>query len=270
MSYGANVIPIPVDREGICADELPNGKPGLLCVTPSHQFPTGTTMSLNRRLQLLQWAQDTGSYIVEDDYDSDFRYSGSPLMVLSALDTGGCTIYLGTFSKSIGAALRLGYMIVPPELIGAARETKALINLGNPWLDQAVLAEFISSGSFEQHLRRVRKSYLQRRDMLIACLQRHFGDIEIDGHDGGMHLMWLLPRHMKSAREIQNECLHLDVGVYTVDDGPAFDYGRYTKREQALFLGYPCLASDEIKIAVRRIAKAAETDSASKPSKSTL
>jgi GntR family transcriptional regulator/MocR family aminotransferase len=270
MSYGANVIPIPVDREGICADELPNGRPDLLCVTPSHQFPTGTTMSLNRRLQLLQWAQDTGSYIVEDDYDSDFRYSGSPLMVLSALDTGGCTIYLGTFSKSIGAALRLGYMIVPPELIGAARETKALINLGNPWLDQAVLAEFISSGSFEQHLRRVRKSYLQRRDMLIACLQRHFGDIEIDGHDGGMHLMWLLPRHMKSAREIQNECLHLDVGVYTVDDGPAFDYGRYTKREQALFLGYPCLASDEIKIAVRRIAKAAETDSASKPSKSTL
>ena len=143
---------------------------------------------------------------------------------------------------------------MPPELIGPARETKALINLGNPWLEQAVLAEFISSGSFEQHLRRVRKTYLQRRDTLVSSLRHHFGEIELSGEEGGMHVMWLLQKQGQIARIVQNECLHRDVGVDTVDDGPAFDYGKYTDRDRALFLGYPCMNAEEIETAVKRLA----------------
>lgn len=254
-SFEANVIPIPVDREGICVSTLPDAGASLACVTPSHQFPTGVTMSLNRRLQLLEWARRNGAYIVEDDYDSDFRYSGSPLMALSALDRDDCVIYLGTFSKSLGGGLRIGYLVVPPELIGPAREMKALINLGNPWLEQAVLAEFISSGSFEQHLRRVRKTYLQRRDVLINSLHQHFGQVEISGEEGGMHLMWLLNNVSESARVIQNDALHHDVGIYTIDDGPALDYEKYVHRNEAIFLGYPCLTSEEIETAVRRLSQ---------------
>jgi GntR family transcriptional regulator/MocR family aminotransferase len=254
-SYGAAVKPVPIDDEGLCLDGLPDKGVGLVCVTPSHQFPIGVTMSLNRRLRLLDWARRNGAYVVEDDYDSDFRYTGSPLMALAALDREGCVIYLGTFSKSIGAGLRIGYLVVPPELIGPARETKALINLGNPWLEQAVLAEFIASGSFAQHLRRVRKTYLQRRDALISNLRDNFGDVELLGEEGGMHLTWMLPERGPSARVVQNECLSRDVGVYTIDDGPAFDFGKYRRRDQALFLGYPCLNEDEIGVAIRRLAE---------------
>jgi len=175
-------------------------------------------------------------------------------MALSALDREGCVIYLGTFSKSIGAGLRIGYLVVPPELIGPARETKALINLGNSWLEQAVLSEFISSGSFDQHLRRVRKIYLQRRDTLVSSLRCHFGEVELSGEEGGMHLMWLLQKHTKVARVVQNECLHRDVGIYTLDDGPAFDYGKYADRDRALFIGYPCMNSEEIETGVKRLA----------------
>ena len=253
-SYGAAVTPLPIDEEGLCLDSLPEERLGLVCVTPSHQFPIGVTMSLNRRLRLLDWARRNGAYVVEDDYDSDFRYTGSPLMALAALDHDGCVIYMGTFSKSIGAGLRIGYLVVPPELIGPARETKALINLGNPWLEQAVLAEFIASGSFAQHLRRVRKTYLQRRDVLISNLRDNFGDVDLLGEEGGMHLTWMLPERGPNARVVQNYCLSRDVGVYTIDDGPAFDFGQYPQRGRALFLGYPCLNEDEIRVAIRRLA----------------
>lgn len=253
-SYGARLQPVQTDEEGLLVDALPADNGAVVCVTPSHQFPIGHTMSLNRRLRLLEWARRRGGYIVEDDYDSDFRYTGAPLRALAALDREGCVIYLGTFSKSIGAGLRIGYLVVPPELVGPAREIKALINLGNSWLDQVVLAEFIASGSFAQHLRRVRKTYLQRRDALLHHLQARFGPTETYGTEGGMHLTWMLPATL-SAREFQNALLHSGVGVYTIDDGPAFDAGVYSRRDQAIFLGYPCLDEAEIEIAVERMAR---------------
>lgn len=253
-SFGGRMMPIPVDDEGLDVDRLPEGPVNLVCVTPSHQFPIGVTMSLSRRLRLLDWANRVGAYIVEDDYDSDFRYDGSPLTALAGLDRDGCVIYVGTFSKSIGAALRIGYLVVPPELIGPAREAKALLDSGNPWLDQAVLAEFLSSGRFANHLRRIRQTYLLRRDCIMECLRRYFGDVQVLGHEGGMHLTWMLPENWPSARSVQYAALDVGVGVYTMDDGPAFDWGRYPLRDRALLLGYPCLTEKQIGQAMRRVA----------------
>lgn len=256
-SYGAKIAPIPIDDEGICVDELTSKERGLVCVTPSHQFPIGVTMSLNRRLRLLDWVNSMGTYIIEDDYDSDFRYDGSPLTALAGLDKSGSVIYIGTFSKSIGAGLRVGYLVVPEELIGPTRETKALLNNGNPWLEQAVLAEFISSGRFRNHLRQIRQTYLKRRNTLLEQLRLRFGESEIIGEEGGMHLTWVLPKSYYNARAIQYECLHRGVGIYSIDDSPAIDFNNTSLRERAVFFGYPCLSESEIVTAVGRLADAA-------------
>ncbi|WP_162254003.1 MULTISPECIES: MocR-like pyridoxine biosynthesis transcription factor PdxR [unclassified Sphingomonas] len=256
-SYGATVVPIPVDEEGLCVDALLGKERGLVCVTPSHQFPVGVTMSLNRRLRLLDWADSNGTYIVEDDYDGDFRYDGSPLTALAGLDRSGSVIYVGTFSKSLGAGLRIGYLVVPEELVGAAREAKALLNNGNPWLEQAVLAEFIGSGGFERHLRKIRHTYLQRRNALLEQLRLRFGDVEISGEAAGMHLAWHLSDDRPDARTIQYQCLHRGVGVYSIDDSPAIDLSNAGLGKKMLFFGYACLTESEIVSAMDRLEKAA-------------
>lgn len=255
-SYGANVIPIPIDEEGLCVEKLTSKERGLVCVTPSHQFPIGVTMSLNRRLRLLDWIDSSGTYVIEDDYDSDFRYDGSPLTALAGLDKSGSVIYVGTFSKSIGASLRVGYLVVPEALIGPAREAKALLNNGNSWLEQAVIAEFISTGAFQSHLRRIRQTYLLRRNTLLMQLRIHFGDVRIVGEEGGMHLTWMLPATIANARAIQYECLHRGVGVYSIDDGPAIDLDNTALGERTLFFGYPCLSESEIVTAVGKLRSA--------------
>lgn len=256
-SYGAKVVPIPIDGEGLCVDRLATRERGIVCVTPSHQFPIGVTMSLSRRLKLLDWVNSAGTYIVEDDYDSDFRYDGSPLTALAGLDKSGSVIYIGTFSKSIGAGLRVGYLVVPEELIGPTREAKALLNNGNPWLEQAVIAEFLASGGFRKHLRQIRQTYLKRRNTLLEQLRLRFGNIDILGEEGGMHLTWVLPKTFSNARAIQYECLHRGVGIYSIDDSPAIDFDNPHFRERAVFFGYPCLSEGEIVTAVGRLADAA-------------
>lgn len=255
-SHGARVVPVAVDEDGLCTEQL-GREPSIVYVTPSHQFPLGVTMSLPRRLKLLQWASETGSVIVEDDYDSDFRYDGSPLTALAGLNDVRSVIYVGTFSKSLGAGLRLGYVVVPERLIGAIREVKALLNHGHSWLDQAVLAEFITSGAFALHLRRIRKLYMRRRDILIDELREHFGRSPILGVEGGMHVAWLAPEWVASVRALQNECLRQGIGVYTVDDGPAIDFDDSPLRNRAVFFGYPCVVEDDIPSGIRGLLAAA-------------
>lgn len=256
-SYGARIVPVPIDEEGLRIDALPSRERGLVCVTPSHQFPVGVTMSLNRRLRLLDWANHNGTYVVEDDYDGDFRYDGSPITALAGLDRSGSVIYIGTFSKSIGAALRVGYLVVPEELVGPAREAKSLLNNGNPWLEQAVLAEFISSGAFGRHLRKIRQRYLRQRDTLIDQLKRRFGHIRTSGEDAGMHLAWYLPEAMPDARTIQYECLHRGVGIYSLNESPAIDLLNIDEGKRMVFFGYSCLNESEIVTAVGRLEQAA-------------
>jgi len=188
-SYGGKLLPVPVDKLGMDLGRLPEPPVKLVYVTPSHQFPTGVTLSLDRRIALLEWAAKVGAYILEVDYDADFRYEDSPLPSLQALDRYGCVIYMSSFSASIGPGLRLGYMVVPRDLIGAANTIKALTDNGLPWLEQATLAAFIRDGSLANHLRRIRHTYRGRRDALIAALHRHFGKVEISSAECGEHLV---------------------------------------------------------------------------------
>ena len=183
------MIPIDVDEHGLDVAQLERFSGSLVYVTPSHQFPTGYTMALERRLRLLDWAYRTGSYVIEDDYDSDFRYDGPPLTALAGLDRRERVLYVGTFSKSIGAGMRLGYIVLPEHLIEQARIVKSLLDNGNPWLEQAVLAEFLHGGEFLRHLRRIRSFYLSARDALLESLREHFGETKISGAEGGMHVM---------------------------------------------------------------------------------
>lgn len=240
-SYGATLIGCEVAEDGLNPRALPQAGARLAYVTPSHQFPLGPTMSLESRIALLEWARRTGSFVVEDDYDGDFRYQGSPLMALAALDRSERVIYLATFSKSLGAGLRLGYAIVPPSLVPKAKMVKDLFDHGHSWLEQAVLADFLQSGGFDSQLRRIRMVYLERRDYLIAGLKRRFSEASVLGVEGGMHLTWYLPRAAPPAQTLQRMLVSKGVGVYSLIDGPALMLQPFDGWDRILLLGYPCL-----------------------------
>lgn len=255
-SYGAKLLPVPVDQEGLDPAYLPNRRISLVCVTPSHQFPTGYTMSLDRRLRLLDWAANHGAYIVEDDYDSDFRYDGPPLMALAGLDPHETVIYLGTFSKSIGAGLRIGYLVVPTELSSAAVAAKSILNNGHPWLEQAVLAEFIASGEFVRHLRRIRVTYKHRRNCLIAALQACFSNAVISGDRGGMHVMWQMQPEFPEAGRVESAARSRGVGIYSIGSGAAYDFDNSAFARHSLLIGYPALSEEKIRTGIERVADA--------------
>jgi GntR family transcriptional regulator/MocR family aminotransferase len=242
----------------LCVDDLPEEGAALLYVTPSHQYPMGFTLSLERRLRLLDWAWRTGTYVVEDDYDSDFRYRGSPIAALMGLDSHGCVIYMGTFSKSIGAGLRLGYLVVPKHLAGPARTVKALLDNGHPWLEQAVMAEFLAGGGYDNHLRRIRQSYAERRDCLTDCLKRHFGEVTVSGSECGMHIAWHLAEDLPRAAELQAMAAEQGVGIYTLQSGAACDFGGCAYSERAIMLGFSSLNERQIRSGVERIAAAVD------------
>ena len=187
--YGARLRPARIDENGIVIRDL-GKKARLVYVTPSHQFPTGVAMSLARRLELIEWSRQRNAVLIEDDYDSEFRYSGPPLPSLQGLATGVAVIYVGTFSKIMFPSLRLGYVIAPPSLVPRLRRAKWLADRHTPVPDQAALADFISEGHLERHVRRMRRIYGERRNALVESLQRHFGDrATIYGDAAGMHVL---------------------------------------------------------------------------------
>ncbi|HEX2842292.1 PLP-dependent aminotransferase family protein [Hyphomicrobium sp.] len=253
-SFGANIFPVRVDERGLDCRQLPNAKNAIAYVTPSHQYPLGVTLSLERRLELLAWAAETNSYILEDDYDSDFRFHGAPIAALKGLDRTGRVIYLGTFSKCLGAGLRLGYVIFPPELVDRARHMKTLMNNGQPWLEQATLADFMESGGYERHVRRIRKLYFSRRNALLAALEKHFSGGEIIGDEAGMHLAWRLPRHLPSASKVEKLAIEAGVGVYTLASGAAVNFDASAESERYLVLGFSSLTEREIATGIARLA----------------
>ena len=246
---GLTIHPIAVDGDGLRTDLLPNVRGSLLYVTPSHQFPTGATMPLARRLALLRWAEETDSYIVEDDYDSDFRYDGPPLTALAGLDGGRRVFYAGTFSKSVGAGLRIGFATVPRLFWDEARLLKARMTNGQAWLDQAALAAFINEGHFDRHLRRLRQVYKARRDCLVAALRRTFDDPVVLGAESGLHLVWRLPPGAPTARTIQVMARERGIGVYALSSGAAYNFDSAT-RDDMLVFGYSSLNEKQIEVAV--------------------
>ena len=189
QAYGARLRPARIDGDGIVIGDL-GGKARLVYVTPSHQFPTGVSMSLARRLELIEWARGQGAAIIEDDYDSEYRYSGAPLPSLQGLAHGVPVIYIGTFSKVMFPGLRIGYVIAPPRFVAALKRAKWLADRQTSVLDQAALTDFIREGHLERHIRRMRRLYGRRREVLVEALARHFGDkAKVRGDAAGMHLL---------------------------------------------------------------------------------
>jgi GntR family transcriptional regulator/MocR family aminotransferase len=252
---GAQLLPLPVDGDGLIADRLPGAPVSLIYVTPSHQYPTGATMPLARRHALIAWARHNGCYIVEDDYDSEFCYDGSPLPSIASL-APDCTIYLGTFSKSLGAGLRLGYMIAPAPVAELARTAKALLNTGSPWLDQAALAEMIRSGSYAAHLSRVRIRYKESRDALLQALRRHFGAADVGGAACGMHVFWRLSHGVPDAPALELIARRARVGVYALAAGCAYEANDTTVSRRGIVLGYPALLPHQIDKGIARLSDA--------------
>ncbi len=253
-SYGARLCPVRVDRDGLITDLLPERGVSFAYVTPSHQFPTGATLTPTRRRALLDWADRSGAYIVEDDYDSDYIFDGPPMLSIAGADAGNCVIYVGTFSKSLGAGVRTGYLIVPPQLISVARKVKTMGNYGHPWLEQAILESFINSGGYQRHLRTIRKACSETLNCLTSRLQTVFGPLEIWGINGGMHVMWLLPDWMPAPEDFRTRLAAQGVSVHTLESGGAYcPSGFY--RDRAILLGYAALGQREIVRAVDIMAR---------------
>lgn len=252
-SYGASLVPIAVDEQGLDVDQLPTSDISLAFVTPSHQFPLGHTMSLERRIKLLNWAWDVGAYVVEDDYDSDFRHSGAPLTALKGLDQRGSVIYLGTFSKSIGGGLRLGFLALPRELVRPVLTAKALLDRACSWLEQAALAEFIAEGYFDKHVRRIRRIYRDRQICLVDALNAAFPGIRLTGAEAGMHVACHLPHDVPDADEIQRRAREVGVGVYALPNAGADAFGDEYLGKRVLVLGYASVTEDKIAHAVARL-----------------
>jgi GntR family transcriptional regulator/MocR family aminotransferase len=218
---GATVISVPVDRDGLDVRLAMKRSPEarLAVVTPSHQCPLGVTLSLPRRLELLAWAAKTGAWLVEDDYDSEFRYLGRPLAALKGLDDAGRVFYAGSFSKVLSPGLRLGYLVVPLSEVDRFCQAAELFAPSSSLLDQMVVADFMTEGHFARHLKRMRRLYAARRDALVSALRTIFGDrLALDVPPGGMHLIGRFPGHRNAialAKRAQREglaplsvCLH--------------------------------------------------------------
>ncbi|MCB1715906.1 MAG: PLP-dependent aminotransferase family protein [Candidatus Competibacteraceae bacterium] len=252
LAAGANIIAAPVDHEGLNIASVGQRRARLVYITPSHQFPTGVVMPLARRLALLEWAQKRNAYVIEDDYDSEYRYEGRPLEAVQALDGAERTLYIGTFSKHLFPALRLGFLILPQPLVQAFLVTKQLADRYSAMLNQVVLADFIAQGHFERHLRRMRTANQARRKTLLEQLEQHLGgQIEITGTNAGVHLaIWLPGVKPSQVDGIIQQARAAEVGVYSIN--PLF---YKTPHRAGLLLGYETLSEAEISIGIQRLAQ---------------
>jgi len=216
---GATVVPVPVDTEGIIVEQIPPGTQ-IIYVTPTHQFPLGYTMSMERRVALLNFAQTHGAVIIEDDYDSEFRYNGKPLDALQTLDRNGSVFYIGTFSKSLFPALRLGFVVTPPWARHALVAAKRFSDWHSPVLEQETLAAFIAEGHLARHIRKMRKIYAERYNVLIEALSLHCSDLlEPISADCGLHLAALIKGNTQ-ASAIAAQANASGIGLYSLDRYP--------------------------------------------------
>jgi GntR family transcriptional regulator/MocR family aminotransferase len=254
QAAGAQIVPIAIDDEGlaIAAGKGQAPAPRMIYVSPSHQFPTGTIMSLQRRLELLEWAEQVGAWILEDDYNSEFRYAGRPLSALQGLDSAGRVIYLGTFSKVLLPTLRLGYVVVPPDLYDAFHNARGLTDIHSPPLEQAIVADFITEGHFGQHIRRMRTLYAERQACLLDQVQRELGDwLAMAASETGMHLIGWLPPDSNDQAIAQHALAHgvfaPAISAYMLAGSPPLDHS-------GLLLGYAAVDEPAIRQGVQQLA----------------
>ncbi len=255
-AHGACVYPGALDRDGLDPTGLRGIRPRLVYVTPSHQFPTGAVMSLARRRTLVEHCSRYGGLVVEDDYDGEIVFDRPPIAALSALDRLERTIYIGSFSKTLGSGLRLGYVVVPRRFVADAQATKSLMSYGQSWLDQQILAEFLASGRYQRHLRRLRVAYRARRDATLAGLRGHLDPrTRISGGEGGLHLFCTLPRGGPDAATLASAARAVGVGLY-----PASICGvRSSDADlpRSLVVGFATLTPEEIGEAFARVGRVA-------------
>ncbi len=260
-TFGAELRALPVDDEGFPVELIPPGSQARFAfVTPSNQFPKGGTMPLARRLALLQWARQAGTLILEDDYDGELRYSEHPVAALQGLDEDGRVVYLGTFSKVLFPALRLGYVVLPSPLLSPFLQAMQLVDRGAPTLTQAAVADFIAEGHFERHLRRLRKEYGERRRVLVESLEQHLpGKVQFSSVEAGLHVMLYLPPGF-DEQTVLRKAAQAGVGVY-----PGAPYHVERPAQPSILMGYSGLSKDEITEGVMRLGKVLreiETDTA--------
>lgn len=247
---GCRLVPVPVDAGGmdVAAGIKRARKARAAFVTPSHQFPLGATMSVSRRLQLLDWAHCSGSWIIEDDYDNEYRYESMPIASLQGLDRNSRVIYIGTFSKTLFPALRLGYVVIPPDLVERFVAVRQAMDINSPHLYQAVLQDFIAEGHLARHIRRTRLLYRERRNVLVNAINNEFGSsIEILGAEAGMHLVATLPKGV-GDRSVSERAALTDLWLWPLSscylDKPA---------REGLILGFGSTTPRQIPNAVRRL-----------------
>lgn len=247
----ASLVPVPIDAEGLVVqagkERAPRAR--LAFVTPSHQFPLGVTMSMARRQSLLEWARTTGAWVLEDDYDSEFRYVGRPLAALQGIDRENRVIYLGTMSKVLLPAVRLGYLVVPPDLIDAFVAAHLFTDMYLPLLEQIALAAFLEEGHFVRHIRHMRQLYRERQGTLLEMAKQHLsGTMELQPDVAGMHLIGWLPLEYDDR---QVACAATRVSV---DVSPLSLYTLEERQRAGILLGYTAVRPQEMRTGLERLA----------------
>ena len=248
---GAKVLSAPRDADGFDLNFATKkyGTAKVIYTTPSHQFPVGGSMSINRRLEMIEWAEINDAWIIEDDYDSEFRYSGRPLASMQGLDRNGRVIYLGTFSKTIFSALRLGCVVVPPDLVSLFETARLITDGHSPLFEQAILAEFISGGHFSRHVRRMRKLYSERQEILLHAAEKYLkGKIEMEPASSGLHLIGWLP-HGVSDTAFSTAAAKRGVRL-----APLSDYAAKPLKHPGLLFGYAGFSAKQIISAMKLLA----------------
>ncbi len=252
-ALGAKICATPVDSEGM---ELPGRrarKARLVYVTPGHQFPVGMTMSLARRLQLLEWARRSRSLVFEDDYDSEFRYAGRPIPALQGLDQHGLVLFAGSFSKVLFPSLRLGYLVLPPDLVDSFAAAKSVLNRHAAPFEQTVLCDFINEGHFARHLRRMREVYAERLAILMESARKKLtGLLEFSSVEAGLQTVgWLCPAIDSAAATRAAQARKVEVTPLSI-------YSRGALRREGLQLGFAAVNGQEIRRGVHQLAIALE------------
>ena len=250
---GARIVPVPVDGEGldVAAGIARAPQAQAAYVTPSHQYPLGATLSATRRLQLLAWAARAGAWIFEDDYDSEYRYESLPIASLQGLDRDARVIYIGTFSKVLFPAVRIGYLVIPADLVARFVAVREAMDIFPPTLYQAVLADFLSEGHFARHLRRMRQLYRERRDALVAAIRGELGDeLEVLDGQAGLHLVATLAAKLEGMDDLALSREAARQGVWAMPLSSCYTGGPVRR---GLVLGYGGTDVAEIPGGARRL-----------------
>jgi GntR family transcriptional regulator/MocR family aminotransferase len=251
LAAGISVVPVPVDGDGLDVAQARRLCEGarLAGVTPSHQSPLGVEMTLRRRLELLDWARQSGAWVVEDDHDSEYRFAGPPLAALQGLDQHERVIYVGTLSKSLFPSLRLGYLVVPPELVSAFAAGIAATSRQSSTLEQAQLAEFIDGGHLDRHVRRMRVLYEHRQQVLVAEAARQLGELlDVPRAAAGMHVVGWLPEGM-DEQAVTRVAAMRGVSVVPISS----TYASRRSPRPGLILGYAGYSDGSIRQGVTRL-----------------